>query len=331
MCPSIIHVEDDPAISAFVHVVFQRLGFGGRMLGASTVAEGLARVEELRSEGTGPDLIITDMELPDGSGLDLLRRIKGLPATASIPVLVLSGRSDQPTVDEAYALGANCYVSKMPPSGSIVDTLESMYRFWMEGVLLPDPNETVTPRSLLVTAEGLRLGVAEVYAKLARRFGNDPDFSRFWLNLSLNEGNFANLLSFFRNRLEDRDVPISDLGRLRDQQRVRTTNLKRVQEALIDNPTPTADDALAHAARLTEGVEDRELATVLSLLFPRGPVMARMLTERMVAHWCELTSRFESRPEHPTLARSAAELRSHIRIARATAASLDTSTPGADH
>jgi len=59
-----------------------------------------------------PDLILLDNRLPDCGGAQVLAKLAADPATAAIPVIVLSGDSDRPTIDALLAAGAADYVVK---------------------------------------------------------------------------------------------------------------------------------------------------------------------------------------------------------------------------
>src|SRR5680860_995250 len=56
------------------------------------------------------DLVIADWNLPDGSGLDLIRTVR--QTSGDIPVLMISGRADRDSILAAAHLGINGYVSK---------------------------------------------------------------------------------------------------------------------------------------------------------------------------------------------------------------------------
>ncbi len=59
-----------------------------------------------------PALILLDNRLPDGSGEQVLRQLAAAPATAAIPVVILSGDSNPATVDELLAAGAADFLGK---------------------------------------------------------------------------------------------------------------------------------------------------------------------------------------------------------------------------
>jgi CheY-like chemotaxis protein len=59
-----------------------------------------------------PALILLDNRLPDTNGEQVLRQLAATPATAAIPVVILSGDSNPVTVNELLAAGAADYVVK---------------------------------------------------------------------------------------------------------------------------------------------------------------------------------------------------------------------------
>jgi len=59
-----------------------------------------------------PCVILLDIRLPDGSGMDILREIKQNPALSPIPVVILTSSADTPDIKRAYLLGANSYLVK---------------------------------------------------------------------------------------------------------------------------------------------------------------------------------------------------------------------------
>src|SRR3954468_24954183 len=88
--PTLLLIEDDPLVRTFLADNLAADGFA--VLLADTLADGLRALECRR-----PDLAIVDVGLPDGSGLDVLTRVRAADRVASrldpgLPLLVLSGR-----------------------------------------------------------------------------------------------------------------------------------------------------------------------------------------------------------------------------------------------
>jgi DNA-binding NtrC family response regulator len=102
---TILVVEDDPSFGAVLEEELRARGH--EVERSATVAEARSRVSEGRF-----DVALLDLQLPDGSGLDVLREI----STESLPVeaLVLTGNAEVPSALEAMRLGAYDYVAKPP-------------------------------------------------------------------------------------------------------------------------------------------------------------------------------------------------------------------------
>src|SRR5437868_8521262 len=78
--PVVLHVEDDADLAEVVQVAFKTLGFHGRILIAGTVSSALSIVKSRRENNEPLDLILVDVHLPDGSGLEIIRVITSNPA-----------------------------------------------------------------------------------------------------------------------------------------------------------------------------------------------------------------------------------------------------------
>ncbi|MGZ4632771.1 MAG: response regulator [Nocardioidaceae bacterium] len=80
---------------------------------AASVAEGLARFEEL-----SPDVVITDVRLPDGTGLDLVRTLRAGGHDVGIVVLTMYAGDEQ--LFAALEAGASAFVAKDAPADEVV-------------------------------------------------------------------------------------------------------------------------------------------------------------------------------------------------------------------
>lgn len=101
---SILAIEDDRTVGLVLEHVLETAGHEVRV--ARGVADGRGALAERRY-----DLIVLDLNLPDGSGLDLLREIRERVG-ASTPVLVLSGMRQEESVVRGLRSGADDYVTK---------------------------------------------------------------------------------------------------------------------------------------------------------------------------------------------------------------------------
>lgn len=99
---NVLIVEDEKEIRRFVRSALESEGW--RVFDADTLQRGLIEAGTRK-----PDLIILDLGLPDGDGLDFIRDLR---QWSSIPVIVLSARSEESDKVLALDAGADDYLSK---------------------------------------------------------------------------------------------------------------------------------------------------------------------------------------------------------------------------
>ncbi|TBL56772.1 two-component system response regulator KdpE [Hafnia paralvei] len=99
---NILIVEDEKEIRRFVRSALENEGW--RVFDADTLQRGLIEAGTRK-----PDLIILDLGLPDGDGLDFIRDLR---QWSSIPVIVLSARAEESDKVLALDAGADDYLSK---------------------------------------------------------------------------------------------------------------------------------------------------------------------------------------------------------------------------
>lgn len=100
--PVALIVEDEAPIRRFVRMALE--GAGWRVVEAATMRQGLI------DAGThAPELVVLDLGLPDGDGIDLLRDLR---AWSQVPVIVLSARTDEEDKVGALDAGADDYLTK---------------------------------------------------------------------------------------------------------------------------------------------------------------------------------------------------------------------------
>lgn len=104
---NVLIVEDEQAIRRFLRTALE--GDGMRVFEAETLQRGL-----LEAATRKPDLIILDLGLPDGDGIEFIRDLRQWSA---VPVIVLSARSEESDKIAALDAGADDYLSK--PFGSL--------------------------------------------------------------------------------------------------------------------------------------------------------------------------------------------------------------------
>jgi len=103
--PTVLVVEDEPAQREVLGYNLEAEGF--RVSTAGNGEEALILVDELR-----PDIIVLDWMMPNVSGIEVCRRLKSRPDTRSIPIIMLSARSEEVDRVRGLETGADDYVIK---------------------------------------------------------------------------------------------------------------------------------------------------------------------------------------------------------------------------
>ncbi|HEY0761409.1 MAG TPA: response regulator transcription factor [Pyrinomonadaceae bacterium] len=125
--PRILVVDDEPQLTRVL-----RTGLKSRGYDVRAAADGLAGLEAFND--WHPDLVITDLAMPNVDGLELCRRLR---AISQVPIIVLSAKGEEKTKVEALDLGADDFVTK--PFG--IDELLARVRASLRRANAPPINE----------------------------------------------------------------------------------------------------------------------------------------------------------------------------------------------
>ncbi|CAG0953790.1 KDP operon transcriptional regulatory protein KdpE [Phycisphaerales bacterium] len=108
--PLVLVVDDEPPIRKFLRATLTSRGF--RVVEAGTVRDAL-----IAATSQPPDVIILDLGLPDGDGLQVTRAVRGW---ASVPIIVLSARGQEQDKVSALDAGADDYLTKPFGTGELI-------------------------------------------------------------------------------------------------------------------------------------------------------------------------------------------------------------------
>lgn len=114
----VLVLEDEENISRFLKALLESNGY--QVLPVRTLENGI-----VMASSHMPDLVILDLGLPDGDGMDFLRHIR---KSSAVPVLVLSARTEETQKVAALDLGANDYVCKPFGSAELMARVRSLLR-----------------------------------------------------------------------------------------------------------------------------------------------------------------------------------------------------------
>ncbi|MGL4378858.1 MAG: response regulator [Microcoleaceae cyanobacterium] len=103
--PTVLIVDDNPDLRRYVSHIISDSGFN--VLLAKNALEGFDTAKSHR-----PDLIVTDLMMPQVSGLDLIRMIRETDELRGVPVILLTAKADEDTRIEGVEQGADAYLSK---------------------------------------------------------------------------------------------------------------------------------------------------------------------------------------------------------------------------
>jgi DNA-binding response OmpR family regulator len=103
--PVVVAADDDMDILSLVAFRLERSGY--QVLTARDGEEALALASEC-----SPDLVLLDVSMPKLTGLEVTRRLRELPATASTPILLLTARASESDREAGREAGATAYLTK---------------------------------------------------------------------------------------------------------------------------------------------------------------------------------------------------------------------------
>src|SRR3989440_2766467 len=123
---TVLIVEDDAATAAFLADNLRADGY--RVFGAAEAAEAMRALEARQ-----PDLMLLDLGLAAGSGLELLDRLRAADAAASrvdpdLPVIILTGRSGEVDRVRGFSRGADDYLCKPFSYPELVARIDAVLR-----------------------------------------------------------------------------------------------------------------------------------------------------------------------------------------------------------
>lgn len=116
--PRILIVDDEPQIARVLRTGLNANGYDTRV-----AADGISAMETFGD--WRPDLIVTDLAMPNMGGLELCRKLRDV---SQIPIIVLSVRGEENTKIEALDAGADDYVTKPFGIGELLARIRALLR-----------------------------------------------------------------------------------------------------------------------------------------------------------------------------------------------------------
>ena len=137
----ILLIEDNPGDVELTRHALRAGKICNHLTVAQYGADALAHLQANSSDSARrPRLILLDLNLPDMSGLDILREVKADPALRRIPVVVLTSSESETDVVRSYDLHAAGYVTKPIDYADFVRVVIGIEDYWLCLVRLPPGN-----------------------------------------------------------------------------------------------------------------------------------------------------------------------------------------------
>jgi DNA-binding response OmpR family regulator len=107
---TVLVVDDDADIRELI--VWKLTHAGYTVLAAADGEAGLAAATGAGGSGEIPDLILVDWMMPRMTGIELCRALRDDPATARLPIILLTAKADEAEVETGFAVGVDDYIAK---------------------------------------------------------------------------------------------------------------------------------------------------------------------------------------------------------------------------
>ncbi|MCK6574773.1 response regulator transcription factor [Myxococcota bacterium] len=229
---TVLLVDDEPAITESLAYVLGRSGFDALTAGS------LAEADRRLGEHPGIELVILDVMLPDGNGVEWL---KGFRQRSSLPVIILSSHDDAIDHIVALEIGADDYIDKPFSAREVVARMRAVLRrFAPAGVPNGDaglsaptsgpPSSSTSTAALivdldrrLVLAHGRPVGLsktefdllATLHAAPGRVFERDTLLDRVWGDTAVTERSVDAFVKSLRKKLADAGLPADTIETVR--------------------------------------------------------------------------------------------------------------------
>ncbi len=117
--PVVLIVDDDERMREYVRVNLEMEGYTVREAGDGE--EGLRVLEE-----STPDLVLLDVMMPGVDGWEMLRRVQERHGVGTIPVIMFSGKIEEPAAEEAAKRGAQGFIGKPFNPQELIDQTKQL-------------------------------------------------------------------------------------------------------------------------------------------------------------------------------------------------------------
>ncbi|MEO8135336.1 MAG: phosphate regulon transcriptional regulator PhoB [Betaproteobacteria bacterium] len=176
MSGAILVVDDEPVARKLIAINLERAGH--RVMSAGSVPEARSAIREVL-----PDMILLDWILPDITGVNFARQLRNEERTRDIPIIMLTGRSDETDKVTGLEAGADDYITKPFSPRELIARVKAVMR--RRAPLASDDVVEIAglrldPAAHRITGCGARIDLGATEFRLLHFFMTHPDrvFSR---------------------------------------------------------------------------------------------------------------------------------------------------------
>jgi diguanylate cyclase (GGDEF)-like protein/PAS domain S-box-containing protein len=119
--PLVLVVDDELAARLITRATLEEGGF--EVVEAASAAQAMALFEDCH-----PDVVLLDVLLPDGDGVALCERIRGLPSGRDVPIAMVTGVNDNDSIQRAFQSGATDFITKPIAWGTLAHRTRFLLR-----------------------------------------------------------------------------------------------------------------------------------------------------------------------------------------------------------
>jgi DNA-binding response OmpR family regulator len=202
---TILVVEDDEPLVDLLRRVLARADYA--VESADNGAAGLARIER-----GDVDVVLLDLVLPDGSGLDLCRHVRAQPAAGHLPIIMLTGLCSDLERRAGFAAGADDYITKPFQTAELLDRVRVWTRARQYLRAGPADTRAAAVRDQLVRDEALLAMMRTAIHEWARLSALLPRLLGLWEANLYSPAAVARLRSEFQGAADDLAERLAALG-----------------------------------------------------------------------------------------------------------------------
>jgi two-component system, OmpR family, phosphate regulon response regulator PhoB len=169
--PSVLIVEDEPAIRELLNVNLKHAGY-------LVFQAADTRSAQIQLNATLPDIVLLDWMLPDQSGVEFAKQLRASLRTRDIPIIMLTARAEEADKLRGFESGADDYITKPFSPKELLARMKALLRR-RSPASVDDPIEfaglRIEPETRRVIASGVQLALSPTEFKLLHYLMKHPD------------------------------------------------------------------------------------------------------------------------------------------------------------